>query len=195
MSGTAADIRRRMRVARRKVPPQECERVARIVARKLGALDLLRHGERVGIYAPMRGEIPTGALVRLASERGCLLYLPRITSERARRMTFAPMRGPWRRSSYGILEPTRLAGSLSARWMDILIVPLVAFDAAGTRIGGGTGYYDRALGHLRLRHSWRKPKTVGVAFDLQRVPAIGRQPWDVPLDLIVTERHVYHGRR
>jgi len=191
MTPSTAELRRRMRAARRTVPRRESERVARVIARKLSALGLLRSGERVAIYVPMRGEIATEPLIRLATERGCRLYLPRITSERARRMTFAPMRGPWRRSSYGIPEPASLAGSLSARWMDVVILPLVAFDAAGTRIGGGTGYYDRALHHLKLRGSWRKPRTVGVAFDLQRVPAIVRKSWDVPMELVVTERHVY----
>ena len=68
---------------------------------------------------------------------------------------------------------------------------LVAFDAAGNRLGMGAGYYDRAL-RRRLERStpWRRPRLIGVAYACQQVPAIPASPWDVPLDLVVTERGV-----
>jgi 5-formyltetrahydrofolate cyclo-ligase len=133
----------------------------------------------------------TEPLIKIASERGCRLFLPRITNARAHRMTFAPMRSPFRPNRYGIPEPTRLKGSMSARWLDLVIVPLVAFDAAGTRLGSGAGYYDRALAHLALRQRWRRPKVVGIAYDFQQVAALERKPWDIPMDLVITDRTVF----
>jgi 5-formyltetrahydrofolate cyclo-ligase len=52
----------------------------------------------------------------------------------------------------------------------------------------GGGYYDRTFAYLRQRRIWRRPLLVGVAYELQRVPALEPRPWDVPLDGIVTER-------
>ena len=194
MTDSRALLRRRMRAARRAVPRQQRQRLARIIFRKLSALGLVRRGGRVAIYMPMAGEIPIEPLIKMAADRGCRLYLPRITDHRARRMTFAPFRAPFRCNQYGISEPARTVGAVSARWLDVVVAPLVAFDANLTRLGGGTGYYDRALRYRRLRQTWRRPKVVGVAFDFQRVTALERQPWDVPMDVIVTDRDIYRTR-
>jgi 5-formyltetrahydrofolate cyclo-ligase len=106
-------------------------------------------------------------------------------------MTFVPLRPPYRKNRYGISEPRRIAGALGARWMDLIIVPLTAFDATGTRLGSGAGYYDRALAHLALRKEWRRPQVVGFAYDFQRVEALERRHWDIPMRLVVTEQRVY----
>lgn len=70
---------------------------------------------------------------------------------------------------------------------DILIVPLLAFDAAGYRLGYGGGFYDRTLAALRAKS---QVTAIGLAFAGQKVPACPREPTDAPLDLIVTERGV-----
>ncbi len=190
----AADLRRRMRKARRALSERERIRLARAMTRRLASLGLLRSGQRVALFVAAGGEMPIDPLLQLAARRGCRLYLPRITSYRARRMTFAPLRPPIRTNRYGIPEPAALRGSLSARWLDLIIVPLVAFDATGTRLGAGTGYYDRALSYRSLRKSWRRPRLVGIAYDFQRVDTLERKPWDIPLGLIVTDRTIYRTR-
>ena len=190
----AADLRRRMRKARRALSERERNRLARAMTRRIATLGLLRSGQRVALFVAADGEMPTDPLCELASRRGCRLYLPRITSERAKRMTFAPRRPPFRTNRYGISEPAAIHGSLSARWLDLIIVPLVAFDATGTRLGSGAGYYDRALGYRALRKCWRRPRLVGIAYDFQSVTALERRPWDVPLGLIVTDRGTYPTR-
>lgn len=187
----AAVIRRRMRKARSAVPAQYRRRLANRAAQRLASLGLLRCGGRIGIYLPFGGELPTQPLIEIAERRGCRVYVPRIIPSSAFRMTFVPLRGPYRRNRYGIDEPGSLQGSLTARWLDVVILPIVAFDASGTRIGSGAGYYDRALAHLALRKTWRKPVTVGFAYELQRVAALDRRSWDVPLPLIVTDAQVY----
>ena len=66
-------------------------------------------------------------------------------------------------------------------------MPLVAFDLEGNRLGMGGGFYDRTLAYLAQRHHWRKPHLLGTAFELQRFGKLPNQPWDVPLDGVVTE--------
>lgn len=75
---------------------------------------------------------------------------------------------------------------------DVLLVPLLAFDRAGYRLGWGGGYYDRTLSSLRGRKS---VTAVGVAYSAQEIPSVPRDPWDQPLDLIVTEEGVIRPRR
>ena len=72
--------------------------------------------------------------------------------------------------------------------LDVCIVPTVAFDDAGHRIGMGGGYYDRCFEHLVHRTHWSQPKLVGFAFECQRFEHIDPSPWDVPLDYVFTER-------
>jgi 5-formyltetrahydrofolate cyclo-ligase len=72
-----------------------------------------------------------------------------------------------------------------------LLLPLVGFDETGNRLGMGGGYYDRTLSYLRQRKHWRRPRLVGIAHECQKVDALAPSPWDVPLDMIVTEERVY----
>ena len=72
---------------------------------------------------------------------------------------------------FGILEP-KLGRKIDARELDLVLTPLVAFDDRGVRIGVGRGYYDRCFRFLRHRSHWRRPKLLGVAYELQRVPPL-----------------------
>ncbi|MGH8189602.1 MAG: 5-formyltetrahydrofolate cyclo-ligase, partial [Steroidobacteraceae bacterium] len=93
---------------------------------------------------------------------------------------------------YGILEPLRERSRQAAlRELDFILMPLVAIDARGARLGTGAGFYDRRLHRLRSARAWRRPKLIGVAYEFQRVPRLDAAPWDVPLDGLITERNFY----
>lgn len=91
--------------------------------------------------------------------------------------------GPLREGPFGALVPA------TDDWMEpeILIVPLVAFDAQGGRLGYGGGFYDRTLQGLRAR---RATLAIGFAFDAQEAEALPLEPTDQPLDMVVTESRV-----
>jgi len=89
---------------------------------------------------------------------------------------------------YGIAEPDpRQAEIIPVRQLDLVLLPLIAFDARGWRLGSGAGFYDRSLQHLREGRRWRKPKLIGVGYECQRVPRLQCGHWDVPLDGMLTE--------
>ena len=73
-------------------------------------------------------------------------------------------------------------------------MPLVGFDHQGYRLGMGGGYYDATLAYMRHRRSWRKPRLVGIAYECQRVEKLPHDPWDMPLDAVVTEDGVIEFR-
>jgi 5-formyltetrahydrofolate cyclo-ligase len=95
--------------------------------------------------------------------------------------------GELRRNRFGIGEPR--GPRLPWRRLDLVLLPLVAFDAGGGRLGMGGGFYDRTFAALRARRGqWQRPALVGLAHGFQRVAALPREAWDVPLAAVATER-------
>lgn len=93
------------------------------------------------------------------------------------------------RNRFHIPEPRRQA-RLSARALNVVLLPLTGFDASGNRLGMGGGFYDRTLAFKR-RHRKARPLLVGVAHACQQVSTLPAEIWDVPLAMIVTDRGVF----
>ncbi len=70
-------------------------------------------------------------------------------------------------------------------------MPLVGFDQFKNRIGMGGGFYDRTLSFKKRQQNYKNPKLVGLAFDCQEVAKLNAEPWDVPLDAVVTPTTIY----
>lgn len=87
-------------------------------------------------------------------------------------------------------EPVGGLGRRAAA-LDVIVMPLAAFDDHGNRIGMGGGYYDRTLAAAASAPGWRRPTLIGLAFEAQRVAPIPAREWDVPLDWVATEAGVY----
>jgi 5-formyltetrahydrofolate cyclo-ligase len=136
-------------------------------------------------FMPLKSEINPLPLLQKLAKAGARLALPAI----AGRGKPLIMRGwefgaPLDRGQWGIREPKPDAPEVEP---DILLVPLLAFDRAGYRLGYGAGYYDMTIHRLRAL----KPVTaVGIAFAAQQVPKIPTTPRDERLDLVLTEREV-----
>ena len=184
-------LRREIRAQRRALSAHEARAASARLLRLASRHRLLRY-KRIGFYLPLGEEIDLIPLINTALwlRRAC--YLPVIPKRGTRRMWFSRIGGrdAWHQNRFGIFEhdsPERVR----APQLDVLFVPLVAFDAAGNRLGMGGGYYDTSLAHLRTRRAFRKPKLIGVAYDFQRVAALPREPWDVPLDAVLTDRAWY----
>jgi 5-formyltetrahydrofolate cyclo-ligase len=186
-----AAARRRLRTIRRSLPATERAAAAAGVAANLARLGLPTAGSRVAVYLPMDGELDPAPAVSLVRGRGCQVYAPAVTSFRARRMCFRLLRpeAGLRRNRWGIRQPAGIC--TSGRWLDLVLVPCVAFDSEGVRLGMGAGFYDRHFAFLRQRRAWRRPRLLGLAYDWQRLPSIDARYWDVPLWGIVTDRRVY----
>jgi 5-formyltetrahydrofolate cyclo-ligase len=178
-------LRRQLRAARRAVPAAQRRNAARAIARIASQRHWLRPGRRIALFLSMPEEIDTSVLLQRVRQRGCLVYVPRITNQRRNNMQFLPLTGTMGRGSFGISEPTG-GKPLRASHFDLIFMPLVGFDTGGNRIGMGRGYYDRALSFRHRRQHAGTPLLVGLAYDCQQVPALPVQTHDVPLDAILT---------
>ena len=194
MSVRSTDLRAQLRAQRRAVPAHERASASRQFARILRRARLLRPGRRVAVYVAHDREADPSMIVRLARRNRCELYLPAIIDYRRRRMAFLRYARDTRLrpNRYGIGEPERRnSPRIAIGHLDLVLVPLVAVDARGTRLGTGAGFYDRALQHLRAGRRWRRPKLIGLAYEFQRVEQLAARAWDVPLDALITEKGLY----
>ncbi|MFM9887184.1 MAG: 5-formyltetrahydrofolate cyclo-ligase [Burkholderiales bacterium] len=188
-SPSRTDIRRALRAARRGISPASRREAALAAARALATTGWLRPGRRLSGYLATAEEFDCAPLLEAARRHGMQLFVPQIAARRQPAMRFAPLTPPLRRNRYGLLEPAS-ARTLAGAWMDVVLLPLVGFDAKGGRLGMGAGFYDRALSFRRRRSHWRGPRLIGVGFEVQRIEAIPMQTWDVHLDGVLTERGV-----
>lgn len=189
-------IRREIRDRRRALPLREARHAADRLLRHALHHHLLARFRRIGFYVPMGEEIDLLPVLNKALWRKRACYLPAVPGRNAQAMWFSRITGhnSWYRNRFGILEHAS-SERRRARELDLLFVPLVAFDTHGNRLGMGGGFYDASLGYLRHRRVFRKPKLIGVAYDFQRVDALPHEPWDVPLDAVLTDRKLYRFRK
>jgi 5-formyltetrahydrofolate cyclo-ligase len=183
-------LRKTLRAKRRSVSAIERASVAQLVARNADRYLQLQAGWRIALYAPMPSELDTAPLIELARRRGCQIYVPRIDRHSlGRKMRFVELTGRQRRNRLGIHEPESSL-MIGARWLDVVFLPLVGFDACGVRLGMGGGYYDRAFEFRRWRTVWHAPRLIGLAYSFQQVEGLTAAAHDVRLDAVVTEERI-----
>jgi 5-formyltetrahydrofolate cyclo-ligase len=180
---------RREAVARRDALPAEARQAA---AEAIAARDFplpVSSGAIIAGFMPLNSEINPLPLLQKLATKGAQLALPAIAG-RGKPLIMRAWRfgEPLDRGQWGIREPTPEAPEVDPA---ILLVPLLAFDRAGHRIGYGAGYYDMTIARLRQL----QPVTaVGIAFAAQEVAKIPTTPRDARLDLVLTEREVIDWR-
>jgi 5-formyltetrahydrofolate cyclo-ligase len=176
-------LREQMRARRQALAPAARMQAADAVARHFSSADLPA-GYVAGYWAT-GGELPLHVQqLRLRPDQ--VWCLPCLADDGGLR--FAPWRSgdPLVSNRFGIPEPDLAPASwLAPADVAVVLLPLVAFSAAGVRLGMGGGYYDRAFAFRRDAPA--PPRLVGVGYDLQRVDGLRAEPWDVPLDAVLTE--------
>jgi 5-formyltetrahydrofolate cyclo-ligase len=188
------ETRRRLRALRRELPDDERDAAERTIHRELRRLNVWQPGRRIAAFLGMPGEVDLRPAFEEAWRRGVRLFVPRILSLRRGAMTFVPYERDTRLQPnwFGIDEPvvplSRRVGTLQ---LDTILVPLVGFDSHCHRLGMGAGFYDRVLQRRRAGpQPFHRPRLIGVAYAVQRLERIDPAPWDVALDMVVTERGV-----
>ncbi|WP_343861623.1 5-formyltetrahydrofolate cyclo-ligase [Aliiglaciecola litoralis] len=154
-----------------------------------GTLDNQRH---IAVYLSQDGEISCQALINWCWHNKVHTYLPVLNPHKAGYLLFLPYtkETKMKNNQYQILEPVfdpQSAIDLDA--LSLMLMPLVAFDLAGNRLGMGGGFYDRTLSQKLAKNSPSTrpfPLLCGVAHDCQQAQRIETQSWDVPVDKIIT---------
>lgn len=189
-----APLRSQMRHRRRCLSKAERARCARGVVRVLLGSGLLWRSHRVACYLAEDGELDLAPLFPRLHAMGKLAYLPALHGRRLLFLPYGPGT-PLVRNRFDIPEPDLPpAAACPPQALELVLVPLVAFDDDGNRLGRGGGYYDRTFAYLQHRRHWRTPPLLGVAYEFQRVAALPARPWDIPLQGAITERTLHRFR-
>jgi 5-formyltetrahydrofolate cyclo-ligase len=179
-----AALRREATARRDALPADSRQAAVEVIAARKFPLPIAP-GTIISGFMPMKTEINPLPLMRALAAAGASLALP-VVEGRGKPLTMRAWRWGEELGSgvWGIREPKPDAARVDP---DILLVPLLAFDRAGYRLGYGGGYYDLTIAGLRAR---RTTVAVGIAFAAQEVPRVPTTPRDARLDLVLTEREV-----
>lgn len=140
----------------------------------------------VGCYLPTSAEVNTWKIIARAWRMKKRVFVPVV--KKNRRMQFRELtpNTDLRAGQWGLLEPD--SGEIvSARMLDVVVTPVVAFDEDNHRIGMGGGYFDRTFAFTRHRMHWQRPRMIGLAFACQKVAKIPPNPWDIRVFTVITE--------
>ena len=188
------ELRRSLRARRNALAPEDQRLAADRLASKIIGTRLFLTSRRIACYLPNDGEIDTAPVIERIRRLRKTLYLPVISRLSHDRLWFAESKPKTRLvpNRFGIPEPVVKSRDLiRAQELDLILMPLVGFDDRGNRLGMGGGFYDRSLEFLRHRNHWRKPHLLGIAYDFQRVNGLTADPWDIPLQGVITDQTVY----
>ncbi len=138
--------------------------------------DIFKSSKNIMLFASLPDEIPTHAVIgRWAESKN--IYLPRVNGDDLDLIRYEP--GVLHKGSYDIMEPEG-DNTVSPEILDLIIVPGVAFDRHGNRLGRGKGFYDRFLSQAHAT-------TIAVCLDCQLVDHIPTEPHDLPAQFVVTK--------
>jgi 5-formyltetrahydrofolate cyclo-ligase len=174
-------LRQTVRERRRMVTPEQAARAGRDLAQGFALHCTIPAKSKVSGYWPSRYEIDPRPLMEMLSSQGHRICLP-VVVERDQPLIFRAYRArePLVKGN-GAMVPDPAAPEFEP---DVLLVPLVAFDRQGGRLGQGAGYYDRTLEKLRQH---RAVQAIGIAYALQEVDAVPLADYDQSLDGVLTE--------
>jgi 5-formyltetrahydrofolate cyclo-ligase len=186
-------LRRAMAEERDTLPAERRALMAVQATERFLELSEVKDARVVAGFVSTRSEIDTTPLLEELRRRGIDVVLPRVSTglipprlrfhrvERKEDLVFG---------IYGLLEPGLDCPEVAAHNIDVFIVPGLAFDRRGARVGYGGGYYDELAAYVKAHPDATAARFIGFAFDIQLVDTCPAGEWDVPLDRIVTNERV-----
>lgn len=187
-------LRRALRRQRNTLSEAERHHASLQVCEHIASSRIFTNSRRIAFYLPNDGEIDLQPLIEYAWQIGKQCYLPVIGPRKSRRLWFLPYaaHSHLQTNRFGIPEPHHQPGErrFKPHALDLILLPLVAFDLNGNRLGMGGGFYDRTLAFLSHRRIWHKPCLLGTAYQFQQQTSLAAFAWDIPLNGIATEQGI-----
>lgn len=179
-------IRHNLRQVRSKVSLAFQIQASRQVCQQIKRLKEYCYAKKIALYHAINGEISLDSVWNSAPYQGKFCFFPSLMEDKSLCFLPATPATASANNHFGIPEPDVCKSkSIPINELDIIFMPLVAFDKKGNRLGMGAGYYDKTLAGVV------KPLLIGVAYEFQMLDSIKTHALDVPLDVIITEKSIY----
>jgi len=190
---TKKQIRQELRLTRNKVQENEQISAAATIKHTLTNLPMWQTSKHIGIYLPMAGEINVWPIIEKAWQESKTCYLPVVKTGENAVLEFVKYQknDTLRTNTCGAKEPLATTSKISPENLDLVIVPLVGFTESNMRLGQGGGFYDRTFAFRKDLPLNAKPLLIGVAYELQKIPNLPEEEWDVAMNLVITEKEIY----
>jgi len=181
-------LRRTLRQQRNSLTADSRLRFNQSINQHLLNSKLLQSVSSIACYLANDGEPSLDAFIQASLQSNCSIYLPVIDDNK---LCFAAYQfgDQLSNNQFNIPEPAKKCLIVTAR-LPVILVPLVGFDAKGNRLGMGGGYYDRSLDFIKQPSSQELPLLIGIAYQTQHTTELDAQPWDIPLDAVITEKGI-----
>lgn len=186
-------LRKKIRAQRRQLSLRAQKAASQALINRLKKSGFLLRGEHTALYLGNDGEICPAILSKYLAAWGKKAYLPVIHPLQSKRMVFCRIdkNTQYQINRFGIKEPVfKRSIQLSPKRLSNVLMPLVAFDQKGNRMGMGGGFYDRAFSYKHDKPQ-ALPRLIGLAHEFQKQTDLPLNEWDVKLDAIVTDKQIY----
>ncbi len=191
-----SELRRQMRVARKALTTEQQLAASQALLNNLLPLAAFNQAQSIALYLASDGEIDPQQVIEYCWQQGKAVYLPVLDPDNYNHLLFVhyTTQTPMCFNKYQISEPaTPYQQTIAAEQLDLVLLPLVAFDSSGSRMGMGGGYYDRSFAFKQdPMHTADTPKLIGLAHTLQQVDTLNVESWDIPLAAIATDTCVFN---
>ena len=185
-------IRQHIRQQRKKLTKQEQQQAAQQLEQQLTKLSEVLKAQHIAIYLSNDGELDTTLFIQWCWKQNKHVYLPVLHPFTKKHLLFFQytQKTSMKKNKFGIPEPKLNIKTLCPLpQIDVLFMPLVAFDTQGNRLGMGGGFYDRTLANYQ-QDPPKKPLLFGLAHNCQQVDEVPIDSWDIPLQKIITPSKV-----
>ncbi len=188
-TSTKKQLREQCRQARNALTTVQQQRYALAVSERLAKTNAFQDAQQIASYIATDNEVETHKIHERCWQTGKKVALPIIGADKS--MRFAPYTDADTliTNKFNIPEPQTTPNTHFIELQNIhcMLIPLVGFDKQGNRIGFGGGYYDRYL-----QHKTNSTICIGLAYEVQKIPSIIKETWDISMDIVITEEQTYH---
>ncbi|MBL4826700.1 MAG: 5-formyltetrahydrofolate cyclo-ligase [Spongiibacteraceae bacterium] len=187
-SPSRQQLRLQLRSQRKALSPQQQNKASQELSRTFTKSALFTGVRSIAFYMANDGEIDPIWLMQKALKHNIECYLPVLSPNRKLWFIRYQQADPLYPNGFGIPEPAKWKPTRKSWALDLILMPLVAFDRKGGRLGMGGGFYDRSFSWIRHRPCMRQPKIVGLAHQCQELESLTMESWDIPMSYVVTDK-------
>lgn len=186
-------IRQQILATQKTLPPEEQLLTTARIIQHILSLSVYHHCQCIGLYQAIDHEVDLNYFWHHASHEGIITAFPTVSTDKQNKLmrfleATPSLEKDFCRNHFNVLEPPVNASCIELETIDCLFIPLIAFDSSGYRLGHGKGYYDHTL---QACPKDKRPLCIGIGYDFQHVKTLPHDAWDIPMDIVITEKEVY----